>query len=170
MNLNRRDTRCSSIDSVNAKGGTKRVYFALLWTKSYRNIFPTLFSCFWRFPLDFNSFPNILRPEFPMCSTPVCGILCGQRQSLAGAIPAGLCGILGIPLFHSMNNTKTAPGPPQEVGCHNQRKQTARREIFREERSWRKGGCGVKRTPPYHTITLKLLRRANTVKSRSSKN
>ena len=33
MNLNRRDTRCSSIDSVNAKGGTKRVYFALLWTK-----------------------------------------------------------------------------------------------------------------------------------------
>ena len=33
MNLNRRDTRCSSIDSVNAKSGTKRVYFALLWTK-----------------------------------------------------------------------------------------------------------------------------------------
>ena len=28
---------------------------------------------------------------------------------------------------------------------------------------------GVKRTPPYHTITLKLLRRANTVKNRSSK-
>ena len=47
-----------------------------------------------------------------MCSTPVCGILCGQRQSLAGVIPAGLCGILGIPLFQSMNNTKTAPGPP----------------------------------------------------------
>ncbi len=140
------------------------------YAKSYRNIFPTLFSCFWRFSLEFNSFSNILRPEFPMCSTPVCGILCGQRQSLAGAIPAGLCGILGIPLFHSMNNTKTAPGPPQEVGCHNQRKQTARREIFREERSWRKGGCGVKRTPPYHTITLKLLRRANTVKNRSSKN
>ena len=35
MNLNRRDTRCSSIDSVNAKGGTKRVYFALLWTKKH---------------------------------------------------------------------------------------------------------------------------------------
>ena len=33
--------------------------------------------------LDFNSFSNILRPEFPMCSTHVCGILCGQRQSLA---------------------------------------------------------------------------------------
>ena len=47
-----------------------------------------------------------------MCSTPVCGILCGQRQSLAGVIPAGLCGILGIPLFQSMNNTKTAPGHP----------------------------------------------------------
>ena len=75
-----------------------------------------------------------------MCSTPVCGILCGQRQSLAGAIPAGLCGILGSLLFHSVNNTKTALGPPHEVGCHNQRKQTARREIFREERSWRKGG------------------------------
>ena len=44
-----------------------------------------------------------------MCSTPVCGILCGQRQSLAGAIPAGLCGILGSLLFHSVNNTKTAP-------------------------------------------------------------
>jgi len=28
---------------------------------------------------------------------------------------------------------------------------------------------GVKRTPPYHTITLKLLRRANAVKNRSSK-
>ena len=50
-----------------------------------------------------------------MCSTPVCGILCGQRQSLAGAIPAGLCGILGDPLFHSVNNTKTALGPPHEV-------------------------------------------------------
>lgn len=35
MNLNRRDTRCSSIDSVNAKGGTKRIYFALLWTKKH---------------------------------------------------------------------------------------------------------------------------------------
>ena len=35
MNLSRRDTRCSSIDSVNAKGGTKRVYFALLWTKKH---------------------------------------------------------------------------------------------------------------------------------------
>ena len=35
MNLNRRDTRCSSIDSVNAKSGTKRVYFALLWTKKH---------------------------------------------------------------------------------------------------------------------------------------
>ena len=29
-----------------------------------------------------------------MCSTHVCGILCGQRQSLAGAIPAGLCAAL----------------------------------------------------------------------------
>ena len=29
-------------------------------TKSYRNIFPILFSRFWRFSLDFNSFPNIL--------------------------------------------------------------------------------------------------------------
>ena len=85
--------------------------------------------------LDFNSFPNILRPEFPMCSTPVCGILCGQKQSLAGAIPAGLCGILGSLLFHSVNNTKTALGPPHEVECHNQRKQPAQREIFREARS-----------------------------------
>lgn len=33
--------------------------------------------------LDFNSFSNILRLEFPMCSTHACGILCGQRQSLA---------------------------------------------------------------------------------------
>ncbi len=71
--------------------------------------------------------------------------------------------------FPSVNNTKTALGPPHEVGCHNQRKQPARREILREERSWRRGGCGVKRTPPYHTITLKLLRRANAVKNRSSK-
>ena len=47
-----------------------------------------------------------------MCSAPVCGILCGQRQSLAGAIPAGFCDILGIPLFHSMNNMKTAPRHP----------------------------------------------------------
>jgi len=73
----------------------------------------------------------------------LCGILCGQRQSLAGAIPAGLCGILGSLLFHSVNNTKTALGLPHEVGRHNQRKQPARREIFREERSWRKDGCGV---------------------------
>ena len=29
--------------------------------------------------LDFNSFLNILRPEFSMCSTPTCGVLCGQR-------------------------------------------------------------------------------------------
>ena len=29
--------------------------------------------------LDFNSFLNILRPEFSMCSTPACGVLCGQR-------------------------------------------------------------------------------------------
>ena len=113
---------------------------------------------------------NISRPVFSMCPTPVCGSLCGQKQSLAGAIPAGLCRIHSIPPFHSMNNMKTAPGPPHEVGCHNQRKQPARREIFWEERSWRKGECGVKRTPPYHTITLKLLRRANTVKNRSSKN
>lgn len=28
---------------------------------------------------------------------------------------------------------------------------------------------GVKRTPPYHKITLKLLRRTNAVKNRSSK-
>ena len=67
--------------------------------------------------LDFNSFSNILRPEFSMCSTHVCGILCGQRQSLAGAIPAGLCGILGSLLFHSVNNTKTAPSP-RAVGCN----------------------------------------------------
>ena len=53
-----------------------------------------------------------------MCSAPVCGILCGQKQSLAGAIPAGLCRILRIPLFHSMNNMKTVRGPPREVGCH----------------------------------------------------
>ena len=53
-----------------------------------------------------------------MCPTPVCGILCGQRQRLAGAIPAGLCGIFGSPLFHSMNNMKTVRGPPREVGCH----------------------------------------------------
>ena len=85
----------------------------LVIDKSYRNIFPTLFRCFWRLPLDFNSFPNILRPEFPMCSTPVCGILCGQKQSLAGAIPAGLCGILGIPLFHSGNNTKSPEATPR---------------------------------------------------------
>ena len=26
-------------------------------------------------------------PRPPMCSTPVCGILCGQKQSLAGAAP-----------------------------------------------------------------------------------
>jgi hypothetical protein len=38
--------------------------------------------------LDFNSFPNILRPEFPLCSTHAYGILCGQRQSLAKAAPA----------------------------------------------------------------------------------
>ena len=82
-------------------------------------------------------------PRPPMCSTPVCGILCGQKQCLAGVIPAGLCRILRIPLFSSMNNMKTAPRPPHEVGCHNQRKQPARREIFREERSWRKDGCGV---------------------------
>ena len=37
--------------------------------------------------LDFNSFLNILRPEFSMCSTPACGVLCGQRQRLAGAAP-----------------------------------------------------------------------------------
>ena len=36
---------------------------------------------------------------------------------------------------------KDAPAPSK--GCHNQRKQPARREIFREERSWRKDGCGV---------------------------
>ena len=47
-----------------------------------------------------------------MCSTPVCGVLCGQMQSLAGAIPAGLCGIPGSPLFHSMNNTKSRRGHP----------------------------------------------------------
>ena len=34
--------------------------------------------------------------------------------------PARLCGILGIPLFCSMNNTKTAPSP-RAVGCYNQR-------------------------------------------------
>ena len=56
-----------------------------------------------------------------MCSTPDCGILCGQKQIRAGAIPAGLCGILGIPLFHSMNNTKTASRLPHAVGCHNRR-------------------------------------------------
>lgn len=38
--------------------------------------------------LDFNSFPNILRPEFPLCSTHAYGILCGQRQSLAKAAPS----------------------------------------------------------------------------------
>ena len=38
--------------------------------------------------LDFNSFPNILRPEFSLCSTHAYGILCGQRQSLAKAAPA----------------------------------------------------------------------------------
>ena len=58
-----------------------------------------------------------------------------ELVGLAGAIPAGLCGILGSPLFHSMNNMKTAPRPPHEVGCHNQRKQPAQREIFREARS-----------------------------------
>ena len=47
-----------------------------------------------------------------MCSTPVCGILCGQRQSLAGASPARLCGILGSLLFHSGNNTKSRRGHP----------------------------------------------------------
>ena len=31
---------------------------------------------------------------------------------------------------------------PHAVGC-NQRKQPARRESFWEDRSWRKGGCGV---------------------------
>ena len=114
------------------------------------------------FSAVFSGFLSILIPfltscaRILMCSAPVCGILCGQKQSLAGAIPAGLRRILRILLFHSMNNTKTVPGAPHEVGCHNQRKQPARRGIFREDRSWRKGGCGVKRTPPYHTITLKL--------------
>ena len=32
MNLNRRDTRCSSIDSLNAKGNANRAYFAPLKT------------------------------------------------------------------------------------------------------------------------------------------
>jgi len=78
--------------------------------------------------------------------------------------------VFSASLFSTRGTTRNHPRPPHAVGCHNQRKQPARREIFREERSWRKGGCGVKRTPPYHTTTLKLLRRANTVKSRSSKN
>ena len=42
-------------------------------------------------------------------------------------------------------------GAPCGVGCHNQRKQTARRESFREERSWRKGGWRVKNASiPYN--------------------
>ena len=65
-----------------------------------------------RFSLNSNFFPNILWPTSPMCSTPACGILWGQKQSLAGAIPAGLGGILGIPLFHSGNNTKSRRGHP----------------------------------------------------------
>ena len=37
-----------------------------------------------------------------MYYTPVCGILCGQKQSLAGAAPAGLCRILGHQFLHLM--------------------------------------------------------------------
>ena len=51
--------------------------------------------------------------------------------------------VFSASLFSTRGTTRNHPRPPHEVGCHNQRKQTARREIFREERSWRKDGCGV---------------------------
>ena len=40
-----------------------------------QGIDPTLFSRFWWFSLDFNSFPNILCPASPMCSTPVLSLI-----------------------------------------------------------------------------------------------
>ena len=85
--------------------------FDILHPKRCEITFSTIFSRLWRFPLDFNSFPNILWPVFPMCSTPVCGILCGQKKNLAGAIPAERCGILSGSLFHSMRHHENRVGP-----------------------------------------------------------
>lgn len=81
-------------------------------TKNGRNIPPTLFNYFLLFSLDFNSFPNALWSAFPMCSTPVCGFLCGQKQCFARAIPVQLCGILGISMLQSMRHHGNRVGPP----------------------------------------------------------
>ena len=55
------------------------------------------------------------------------------------------------PAFPLDEQHEIAPRPPHEVGCHNQRKQPARREIFREDRSWRKGGWREKNASiPYN--------------------
>ena len=140
------------------------------WSQTYREHFFRLFLAV------FSGFLSILIPFLTSCDP---HLPCVPHLSVAFYVVKSKASpeqfqqgfaVFSASLFSTRGTTRNHPRPPHEVGCHNQRKQPAQREIFREERSWRKGGCGVKRTPPYHTITLKLLRRANTVKNRSSKN